>query len=398
MNILQIANKVPYPPKDGGSIATWNMTEGFVKEGNTVTITAINTSKHYVEMEQLPVLKNIRFCMTDLDTKIRPLKALKNLFFSDMPYNAERFIHPAFEQLIVEQLKMQTFEVIQIEGLYLIPYIPAIRKYSDALIAYRAHNVEHQIWERTLALQTNPLKKKYLKILAQRIKAMEIEALNQYDVLVPITQRDAGILNALGNTKPVFVSPAGITMPAKTAEKTKVEFPSLFHLGALDWSPNQEGLLWFLKNCWKGINKQYPNLKFYIAGRNAPKWFQREIKYKNVVFCGEVENAAEFIKSKAVMIVPLLSGSGMRIKIVEGMAYGKTIVTTSIGTEGIDTKHNENILIANSPEEFIDEINKLLTKKTAWKKIGENAENFVRQNYDNAVLCRNLLEFYDQQK
>ena len=100
--------------------------------------------------------------------------------------------------------------------------------------------------------------------------------------------------------------------------------------GVVDWFPNQQGLLWFLDNCWSQIRHQNPDLQLFVAGRNAPQWLIEKLNVSGVVYVGEVENAYDFMAQHTIMIVPLLAGGGMRIKILEGLAYGKVIVSTSI--------------------------------------------------------------------
>ncbi len=407
MNILQLTNKVPFPPKDGGAIATLNLTKGFAHLGHKVTMLAMNTNKHYSDIAQIPEhIKNIVHIIgIDVNTRITIFSALYNLLFSKLPYNAQRFISKKYENALIELLIENKYDVIQLEGLYLGLYIPVIRKYSDALISMRSHNIEHEIWQRTALINKNGWRKKYLQILSKRIKLLNIQQLNKYDVLVPITKRDAKVFDDLGNNIPTHITPTGINAEELIPDNKNLEYPSLFYIGALDWAPNQEGLLWFLKNVWKLINKKHPELKFYIAGRNAPDLFKQKIKLSsfinrgnNIVFLGEVENAYDFMKSKAIMVVPLLSASGMRIKIIEGMSLGKTIISTSIGTEGIDTTHNENILIANSPSDFVQEIEKLLIDKNIFENIGRNAVKFVKENFDNLTITASLIDFYESHK
>jgi glycosyltransferase involved in cell wall biosynthesis len=157
--------------------------------------------------------------------------------------------------------------------------------------------------------------------------------------------------------------------------------------------PNQEGLSWFFENVWGKVLEKHPGLNFYLAGRNAPAFYS-SLPYANVIFLGEVENAYDFIRSRAVMVVPLLSGSGMRIKIIEGMALGKAIVTTSIGTEGISTTHGKDILIADDPEQFALCIASLIDHRNYCMEIGKNARNFVAAQYDNSAITLSLTEFY----
>jgi len=158
------------------------------------------------------------------------------LLFSRLPYNAERFVSDEYSVELIKLLAEKNFDVIQLEGLYLCPYIPVIRKHSKALIAYRAHNIEYEIWERTATLSKG-FRSHYLRNLSKRIKRFEISYLNSYDILIPITDRDGKILDSLGNTKPHHTSQTGIDFASLVPTAKKLEFPSLFHIGALDWAP-----------------------------------------------------------------------------------------------------------------------------------------------------------------
>lgn len=398
MRILQLMNKVPWPPKDGGAIACMNMTKGFSMLGHEVTVLSMNTSKHHVRIKDMPssIRNQADYHLVEVPASINWLEAILNLLFSDLPYNAQRFISDEFSHQLSQLLSVKTFDVVQLEGLYLCPYIPVIRKYSEALIAYRAHNIEYEIWDRTARL-SDGWRSKYLHNLSRRIKRFEISYLNAYDLLVPITDRDGIILDSLGNNKPRHTSQTGIDFASLVPTAKKLEFPSLFHIGALDWAPNQEGLIWFFDNCWTQIHNQNPELKFYLAGRNAPEWLERRLNLDGVVYLGEINDAYDFINSKAIMVVPLFSGSGMRIKIIEGMALGKPIVTTDIGTEGIPTIDGNNIMIANDADKFVESINRLINDRELFNQIGKNAIGFIQEKFDNLSQAGALIEFYKNQ-
>jgi polysaccharide biosynthesis protein PslH len=396
MKILQVANKFPYPPKDGGSIATLALSKSLAELGNEVTVLAMNTSKHYVDVSTIPAdLTNlIRFIGIPVNTEISRPQLIRNFFFSRLPYNAERFISKEFDETLKKILSGNQFDIIQLEGLYLAPYVKTIRKFSKARVAMRAHNIEHEIWARACFLEKG-LRKIYMRHLSSRIKRMEVSFLNEYDAMLPITARDGDVLQNLGCHLPMHIVPTGVNIKDFGTSYKRMEFPSVFHIGALDWIPNQEGITWFLENVWGKVLEKFPKVKFYLAGRNAPEHF-RNLPYKNVVFLGEVDDAYKLMRSKAVMIVPVLSGSGMRIKIIEGMATGKAIVTTTIGTEGISTRHGENILVVDEPEHFAYEICKLLYDKDYYFRIGENARKFVAKEYDNRSITSSLLNFYQK--
>ena len=397
MKILQVTNKVPYPIKDGGAIACMNLTRGFSLNGHKVTVLAMNTQKHHILYGELPesVKDLAEFKLVEVPARISRIAALGNLLFSRKPYNAVRFISGSFEKELIKLLKGKQFDVIQLEGLYVCPYIPVIRKYSNAKIVYRAHNIEHEIWERTAAMAKG-WEKIYFRILSRRIKKLEKGMMNRYDLLVPITERDGKILDKLGNKKPRHVSQTGIDSSVLIPNSKKLKHPTLFHIGSLDWTPNQEGLIWFLEKCWPKINDKFPELKFYIAGRNAPYWFKRKMDLPNVVFEDEVPDAYDFMNSKSIMVVPLFSGSGMRIKIIEGMALGKPIITTSIGTEGISTTAGENIMLAETADEFVSSVSELIDNQEFFDKIGRNAIEYIHEKFDNLAAAAALIEFYKQ--
>lgn len=399
MNILQIYNKIPIPPKDGGSIAVYGLSECFVKLGHSVHLAALNTNKHYVNIDSLQDLipKNLKIFYFDINTNIKPLRVLFNLLFSSLPYNAERFLSEGFNNILFDLLNKYEYDIIQIEGLYMLQYIQTIRNYSNAKISYRAHNVENEIWLNTLESEKNPIKRYYLKKLYNRIYKLEKDYINTYDLLVPITEKDAEYFKKEGNDKLVHTSPTGLDFSKYRCTDKKLDKFKFFHLGSLDWIPNQEGLLWFLNNIWPEIATKYKNATFTIAGRNAPDSFVEKItKYQNVIFNGEVDNAIEFMHDHTIMIVPLFSGSGMRIKIIEGLASGSIIITTSKGVEGIPAQNRKHLFIVNTVSDFLECIDQIVSDNFDLKEISNNAQQFISNNFDNFAVSKSLLEFYEE--
>jgi len=395
MKVLQICNKPPYPPQDGGAIGMHNVTQGLIDAGHTVKVLSVNTPKHFVDINNLPdsyrKATNIEFGFinTDLNAK----EAFLNLFFSKRSYNIIRFENSDFKDCLVSILKKEEFDIIQIESIFLNYYVDVIRSLSKAKVILRSPNVEFMIWQRMAEEEKNPFKRTYLKVLAKRIKNEERICLNKFDAVYTVTQNDLEIYQQLGCKLPMASIPTGIDV-LKDLEYSieQIEYPSIFHIGALDWMPNQEGLIWFLENVWMNLNKENPELKFYIAGRGDATWFD-PTKYPNVVLLGEIDDAAEFIKSKAIMIVPLFSGSGMRVKIIEGMTLGKAIVSTSIGIEGIMHQDKKDVFICDSANEFISAIEILINEKSTFSSISINANRSVTKNYSNRALTEKLIDF-----
>lgn len=396
MKILQICNKVPYPALDGGRIAMNNLTEGLIEAGCEVKILAMSTPRHLAKIENLPAdyVAKTKIEIEFVNTSIKIIDAAINLFTFDS-YNVKRFYSGNFEKKLVSILKSNSFDVIQLESLYATPYIKAIRKNSQAKIIFRAHNIEYKIWQRLSRQEKNPFRKWYMKLLASRLKKYEITQFNRIDAIAAITQEDTTEAKKMGCSKPITVAPFGIDLRKYYITKKEIELNSIFHLGSMDWQPNEEAIKWFLENVWPKLHQKHGNLKFYLAGRNMPSWIL-ESNLTNVFVEEEIKNPIDFMTSKNIMVVPLLSGGGMRVKIIEGMAMGKTVISTRIGAEGIQYKNNQNILIADSPSAFANTIDQCLSDPTFCKIIGENSKSLVKQHYNNLQICTELINFYKQ--
>ena len=395
MRILQLCKKYPYPLKDGESIAVTNIANALSSLGAEITLLTMNTNKHAFDTtkidETLPFYK-AKYTV-DINTDIRIGQAVKNLFSSDS-YHISRFISKEFEDKLIELLKQSSFDIIQLETLYLAPYISTIRKYSKALVVMRAHNVEHEIWERITHNTKSTLKKTYLRHLTKKLKNYEQSMLSQYDLLLPITEKDHNTFRQMGFKGKAQVIPIGMDLSnyQPNYESYKKDL-SISFIGSLDWMPNTEGLKWFLDNIWKKIHRKFPSIQLHIAGRNTPEWV-KNIKRDNIVVHGEVDSATEFINEHSIMVVPLLSGSGMRAKILEGMALGKVIISTSIGIEGIAAKNRGEVMLADDPEDFIEAIDWCLQQNGTLEKMGAKANQFILKNYDHIEVAQKLMRTY----
>ncbi len=396
MQILILNSKFPFPFKDGGAIATYNLVKGLSNYFSKTYLLSFNTKKHFIEYENIPkkLFSKIFIDNFYINTDIKPLKALKNLLFSKKPYILERFYNKDFEAKLIKILKSNKFDIVQIEGLYLMQYANIVKKHSNALISYRAHNIEHEIWQSLSENNKNILLKYYSKNLTQRIFKYEKSVINKYDILIPISESDEVKFVKLGNNKPSITISVGFDKPENKVETVKTVVQSLYFIGSLEWQPNTEGILWFLKYCWQDLKKKYPNLKFYIAGRNAHQSFIDKLKYKDIIFEGELDDISEFIKYKRIMLVPLLSGSGMRVKIIEAFMHKKAVVSTSIGARGTITKNNKHLLIADNPNDFINQISKLIEDDNLYDSIIKNGYNLFLNEFDNSEISKQLFDFY----
>ncbi|MCX7697343.1 MAG: glycosyltransferase family 4 protein [Bacteroidales bacterium] len=396
MNILMLTTKVPYPPKDGGARATLDLALGLSKQGHVVDFLCMNTPKHHVRMEEFPaeILSTFQWFLVNVDTSIRVWPLMRNYFFSSLPYSVERFTHPVFAKKLEDLLRSKKYDIIQIEGLYGIAYVGVIRKACSSKIVFRPHNIEHLIWRRLALQEKNVFKKIYFKRFAHRLEEYEKKVINQYDLLIPISEEDAHFFRKAGNNKPMQVVPYGIDVESILI-KTDIK-KDIFFLGALDWIPNLEGLRWFADKVFPLIKEKLPGCEFWVAGRNPREGLKDELMKWGIRCVGEIENASVFMQEHGVMVVPLFAGSGIRVKIIEAMAHGKAVVATPIAAEGIPVENEKHILISQDPQQMADYIVRLLSDDELHKQIQIQARSFIKSNFSIHALVQDLEKAYSQ--
>lgn len=394
MRILLICNKAPYPANDGSSIAIYNMARGFIANNCDLTLLTVNTKKHFKPDANVPEDFRIKSNYTSIyqNTSVTPWGLLTNLLFSSKSYFVSRFYFSSFKKALKKLLEEKSFDIIQLEGIFMGDYLQLIRKYSSAKIAIRTHNVEFKIWERMIH-QCTGLKRWYLNIQNKRLKKYELELLPTVDAIIPITAVDKSILESNSIKNNFYVCPTGLNCSEYPHEHHSEIPNSVFHFGSMDWMPNEEAVIWFLEQVWDKVIQSVPEAKCYIAGRGISNRVKSIIK-PSVIMHGEVKSSSEFYQSMQIMVVPLLSGSGMRIKIVEGLAYGKAIVSTSIGAEGIPVENGKHCIIADEPESFAKGVITLLKNKEQCHSLQLNGRKFAEEHFDNSILISGLINFY----
>lgn len=394
MRILHLTYRVPYPANDGGAIAIYNMILGLVQNGCEIDLVAINTPKHKQPVNAMKSLVNQYDVF--VDTTISFPKLVKNIFFSTIPYNVERFFSRDVEEQLENLLKQKQYDFIQIESAFTALYIDVIRKHTDSPVIIRTHNIEYIIWRRLAINERNPLKKWFYNHLSKRLKKFEAIYYNKADGIASITKEDKARMIEMGVNVPVKVVPAGVVLDNYlSSDNTRAKNNTVFCISSLDWMPNLEGLDWFLKNVWGEVLKAKPEVELHIAGKSTPKRI-RDMDIPNVIIHGFVKDALLFKKSYRIMLVPLLSGSGMRVKIAEGLAAGKCIISTTIGAEGIGYTNRENIVISDKPKEWVDAIVYYLENESERKKIEKNAEELAKNEFENIIVTKKIIDLYQQ--
>ena len=371
----------------------YTITKGLAENGCQIDLVAINTPKHSQPKDAMK--KWARQYDVFVDTRIRPARLIKNILFEELPYNICRFQSIEVEACLTELLNTNTYDFIQVEGAFVAMYLPLIKSLTSVPVIIRTHNIEYVIWKRLSTNERNPFKKWFFNHLSKRLYQFESKYYNLADGIAAITEEDKERLIEMKVRKPIKVIPVGTEFEKFIPSSTPPLERSLFMIGALDWLPNIEGLNWFMDNIWSEIHQKFPDVQLHIAGKGTPQaifnW-----KKENVFVHGFVDDAVDFMNAYQIMLVPLLSGGGMRVKIIEGLAAGKCIVSTSIGAEGISAENNKEIIIANSTAEWTNAISALIEQTEDIVRIEKNARQFAEEKYENRSVTRNYIKFSEE--
>ncbi|MEZ4788542.1 MAG: glycosyltransferase family 4 protein [Flavobacteriales bacterium] len=397
MRILQLCNKPPYPPIDGGSKAMHNLTRGLLAAGHSVKVLCISTPKNALDHDQLPPEYKASTRIEDVyvDTSVNVVDAFTDLLTADN-YNISRFFSPDVDIRLIRLLSDEQFDVVQLESLFMTPYIPTIRRYSNASIVLRSHNLEHVIQGRIATGEKNILKRPYRKFLAKQLEEYEMAVLDRVDAVAAISPSDAEHFAAHGTRTPIATIPFAVEPSEYVVEEPKRSGRvTFFHLGSMDWLPNEEGIRWLLSEVWPKVLLQRPDARLDLAGNKMPADLLKA-EIAGVTIRGRVKSAQNFMRDRQVMVVPLFSAGGMRVKIIEGMALGKPVISTPIGAEGIDHTEGLNILIARNANEFAQHIISLDEAPDYMRMIGSEARKLIETTYADARIVKDLVELYER--
>lgn len=402
MRILQLCKKFPFPLRDGESMAIRSLARGLWSHGAELDLLSFNTTKHWVGVDESVLGCLDHYSKVDwvpLDNEVRPVDMFLNLFSSES-YNIARYVDDRFRELLIERLMAERYDIVLVESIYMMPYANTVREYSDARLILRSHNVEFEIWERLAVSSPKTLYKWYFEHCAKKLKYYELSQTKKADIVVPITTVDElKFNNAIPGLETVVV-PVG--MPVCDDDESAAICDSessraMGFIGSLDWIPNMEGVTWFLDEVLPLLDGDEKDLEFHVAGRNTPDWIFSRHNNRFKVH-GEVDSSMEFICQFPLFIVPLFSGSGVRVKILEAMSAGRVVVTTDVGIEGIEAVAGRHFLLANTAEDFARAIVSAFRDPLLCSEMAAAARIFVRERYDAREIVIPLVHTLMQRK
>jgi glycosyltransferase involved in cell wall biosynthesis len=356
---------------------------------------AMNTYKQYCHISEVPeeFVRESEYSLVDVDIRVKAIPALFNLF-SNESYNIVRFDTRNFREALTRKLQEGDYDVVILESLFVTPYVQLIRDNSRARIVLRSHNVEYNIWLNLARNEGFGLRKWYLNLLSRRLKKYELGAISKVDLIASISNEDNDEYKRVGCKTPMMHLPFGIDMSEhgyQSYQSPEFDELVLFHLGSMDWKPHQEAMRWFLNKVWPEVLMTNPHARLYLAGAKMPEWILHG-KFRNVEVIGCHVDSEEFMGNKALMIVPSFSGSGIRVKIAEGMARGKVIITTANGIQGIPARGGEHVFVSDDHHEWVRIISECMSNLDKVRRISESARNFALAEFDYIRSANKLLD------
>ncbi|RPG80161.1 MAG: glycosyltransferase [Crocinitomicaceae bacterium TMED114] len=397
MRVLQLCHKPPLPAMDGGCLAMDAITQGLLENGVEVKVLTASTRKHPIRLDDLSdaYLDATHLEAVDIETGF-DLRDAYISFLNRDSYNISRFYAHHYAMVLKRALSRRRYDVVHLESLYTTPYIETIRRYApNALISLRSHNHEYQIWEQRWKSSRNPLARLALRHLSKTLERYEKDILKDIDVIVSISEKEAQGYREWGFDGDIHVAGFGIDLSTRPAPPI-VPQPTalkLFHLGAMDWGPNREGIQWFIREVWPQLHKAHPKAEFHIAGKGLNPKDHAEVA--GLFNHGEVPDAQAFSHEMDLLVVPLLRGAGIRVKIVDAMAQGIPVATTNKGVHGLDME-GKGCLVHAEPAAFTAALSELLDHPERLTEMAQCGREEVEARFDREGIAERLIQFYAQ--
>jgi len=394
LRILQIAPFVPYPPNFGGAMGIFNITKHLALRGHAVHLCYPSPNG------DAPPVELLKFCTAKAipsNTGHSPFKLLAAQFGST-PYMVRKYANRSFAEAIRAECAAFRPDIVHVDYPMMAQFALPLRKEFGIPVVLREHDIETKLFERMAVNERNPVMRIFLNSEYRRMRKYEPAIARQFDRCVTTTPNDEAELKRLAVE-------SGLTIENTAAIPAGVEIPGLFEsangngnrnvlwIANLEWKPNVDGFLWFYREILPLLVRSNPDVIVSVVGRGKSSALA-SIRDQHVRFIGQVDDVGSYLRDADVCIVPLRTGSGVRIKILEMFAHAKAVVSTSVGAEGIDAKNGEHLLIVDDPREFASAVSSLLADTTRRRVLGKNGRALVEAKYDWREIASQFEDLY----
>lgn len=392
MRILQLTPQLPWPPDNGGRVGIYNLLKQMSRR-HTVTLVS------FVTEESEPCVATLRQHCSQIsairhDTATTRSGMMKNLF-SSMPYTMAKFVSPKMAAEVRAITHSGAVDLVHVDHLHMAGYIDQVPRGLPVVL--REHNIESAILQRFADLSSNPAIRLYAGFQARRLSRYEAAMAPRFNRCVAVTAVDGSVLRQMAPTAKVEVIPDGVDTDLFHPNAVPVQ-PEPFRLvttGDYGWAPTADGLTHFVRTVFPLIRASIPEVRLSIVGLNPPGWVRQLKPESGIDTLGRVEDVRPEILRGSVFVVPTRIGSGIRLKILEAMAMGRPVVSTSIGCEGIEAVDGECLVIADAPASFAAAVVRLLRNPEDRERLVEAATRLIASRYTWAALGDQLSELYE---
>ncbi len=285
------------------------------------------------------------------------------------------------------------FDIIHIEPSYVGLYLEAISPNTQCKKFLTFHNIESSLFKRLSQVEREPIAKLRTRLHSLLLKRWEANYTKQYDHCITVSELDRQLLLAANPNLQITVSPNGVDTKQYRLLPPSNKTPSLVFVGSMNYSACVDAMLYFCREILPLIRRQIKDIEVWIVGRD-PVPEIKAMEGNGVHVTGWIDDVQPYYSQSTICIVPLRAGGGTRLKILEAMALGRPVVSTSIGCEGLDVVDGEHIFIADTPQAFATKTIRLLEETALREKMICQARQLVEDRYDWDSITQSLLQLY----
>lgn len=402
MRILFLTSQLPEPAHAGGTLRTNGLMRGVHKAGHEVHLLSFATE------EELTANRDAldEFC-TSVDVVPPPFRKLsrrlRDLLLTNLADMQRRADSPLYTARLEQLLSQQKFDLIQIESLEMAAYLNTIQRLQPKTpVIYDSFNAEFALQRTIYEAERGDLRHLpgaiYSLMQWRRLTRFEGQICRLVNHVIAVSDMDAKAFHDLIPDVPVSVVPNGIDANAYMQNDSSLDLGpyALVFTGSMNYRPNIDAALWFTDHVLDNVRTHVPEAKFFIVGSNPHPRLELLRERSDVEITGWVPNVNPFLHAAAVYVVPLRMGSGTRLKLLQAMAAGRAVVSTTIGALGLDVRDGVELRLADTSDKFAQAIIELLKEPTLGDKLGSTGAGYVKTNYDWSVIVPRLLAIYDQ--
>ena len=401
MRLLWLSHNVPYPPIGGVLQRNYNLVKE-VASRHDVHLVAFNqkallpTTAHLEDatkvLSQFCARVTILPIPSDASGFAWYALVIKS-FLTEAPYTVNWLKSPTMRDKLRKVVAQSGFDLVHYDTISLAEYYDDTGAIPKVL---NHHNVESAMMLRRARNEPNILKKLYFYREGKKLDVYERTLCPKYAANLVVSDREKHMLEQTIPGRKIELVPNGVDTEYYCPGSGATLKHTLLFSGRLDSYSNRAGILFFLKRVWPHLKRQIPDVKLTVLGKNPPPVLQRVARREaNVTVTGFVSDARPYFDAAELYICPLWDGGGTRLKILDAMAMAKAVVSTSIGCEGIEVAPERNILIANSPGEFIYQIRRVLHDPNLRMRLGREARKLVTEKYAWSMIAKNLCNTYE---